>query len=94
MGLRLTTVTADHVSEHERLGLGEHMTSCPSAVCFMPISELQGGYNAKHAKKAVFVQVTVAEKHSLKLSFFLEALEALGIPPGRAWKVEIIILIP
>jgi len=48
----------------------------------------------KNAKKAVFVQVTVREKHALKLSFFLDALTALGIPPGRAWKVEIIFLIP
>ncbi|EKX50981.1 hypothetical protein GUITHDRAFT_103565 [Guillardia theta CCMP2712] len=69
-----------------------------TAVCFRPISELQGGYDAlivdKNAKKAVFVQVTVREKHALKLSFFLDALTALGIPPGRAWKVEIIFLIP
>ncbi|EKX52594.1 hypothetical protein GUITHDRAFT_150589 [Guillardia theta CCMP2712] len=69
-----------------------------TSVCFRPISELQGGYDAvivdKDAKRAVFVQVTVAEKHSLKLSFFLDTLRALGIPAGLVWKVEIIFLIP
>ncbi|EKX36775.1 hypothetical protein GUITHDRAFT_117071 [Guillardia theta CCMP2712] len=73
--------------------------SLPStAVCFRPISELQGGYDAvivdKDAKRAVFVQATVARKPSLKLSFFLDNLMALGISAGLVWRVEIIFLIP
>ena len=32
--------------------------------------------------------------HSLKLSYFLTALEALGIPPGGTWTIRIVFVVP
>ncbi|EKX46162.1 hypothetical protein GUITHDRAFT_108193 [Guillardia theta CCMP2712] len=66
--------------------------------CLRPISAFQGGYDAvmvdKEKRKVMFVQATIAQKHSFKLSFFLKALKALNIPEGGEWKVEVVFLIP
>ncbi|EKX47851.1 hypothetical protein GUITHDRAFT_106401 [Guillardia theta CCMP2712] len=67
-------------------------------VCYKPISEFQGGYDAlivDQIKKVVqFFQMTVAMDHSFKLSYFLSALEALRIPPGRTWTIRIVVVVP
>eukprot|EP00960_Hanusia_phi_P065147 766003-Hanusia_phi.AAC.1 len=61
--------------------------------CLQPYCEFQGGYDGvivdKENRQIQFVQVTIAAKHSFKLSFFLKALEALGVPT-TGWKVRII----
>ena len=63
-------------------------------VCLKPISEFQGGYDAiivdQDDKVVQFFQLTVARDHSLKLSYFLTALEALRIPPGGIWTIRIV----
>eukprot|EP00960_Hanusia_phi_P021300 629620-Hanusia_phi.AAC.1 len=49
--------------------------------------EFEGGYDGvivdKGKKRVQFVQLTIAEKHSFKLSFFLKALKALGVPEKK-----------
>eukprot|EP00960_Hanusia_phi_P044793 756815-Hanusia_phi.AAC.2 len=52
--------------------------------CVQPFNELQGGYNGvlvdKRKRVVQFVHVTTARQHSFKLSFFLQSLQALGVP--------------
>ncbi|EKX41220.1 hypothetical protein GUITHDRAFT_112691 [Guillardia theta CCMP2712] len=63
-----------------------------------PISAFQGGYDAEIMDQAegkvMFVQVTMAQKHSFKLSFFSKALKVFNIPEDGAWKVEVGFLVP
>ncbi|EKX49562.1 hypothetical protein GUITHDRAFT_67655 [Guillardia theta CCMP2712] len=67
-------------------------------VCLKPICEFQGGWDAiivdQDDKVVQFFQLTVAKDHSLKLSYFLTALKALGIPAGEIWTIRIVFVVP
>ena len=67
-------------------------------VCYKPISEFQGGYDAvivdQIMKVVQLFQMTVVMDHSFKLSYFLSALEALRIPPGSTWTIRIVFVVP
>eukprot|EP00960_Hanusia_phi_P017471 514143-Hanusia_phi.AAC.1 len=59
----------------------------------------QGGYDpvlvVKENENQLmrFVQLTRSLHHDLKLQYFSECLEALGIRGGDGWKVEIVFIV-
>jgi hypothetical protein len=66
-----------------------------------PLSWNQGGYDAVHVdfenSIVTFVQITISDKHSLKLEYFSNLLKKLTFPqsgPSQKPSVEIFFLVP
>eukprot|EP00961_Rhodomonas_salina_P225665 3051064-Rhodomonas_salina.1 len=68
-------------------------------VCLKPKTWNQGGYDAVLVVKenenqlVRFVQLTKSSCHELKMKYFSECLEALGIHGGDGWTVEIVFVV-